>query len=882
MNAERFARSTPNMDAAAWKRVQALFSEAVELPAAERAAWLDVHCPDAELRARLEQLLAADAGTSSCLSPQPSLEALLETPTSSLVAGARIGPYRLMELIATGGMGTVWRAEQSQPRRMVALKTLRADIPGIESLKRFRAEAELLGHLRHPGIAQVFDAGTVTVDGREVPYLAMEYIEGSRGLLDSAREQALDRTERLRLFADVCDAVHHGHQRGVIHRDLKPGNILVDLEGRPKVIDFGLARALDPAVLGVSLAHTRAGEIFGTLPYMSPEQIAGNLFDVDVRSDVYALGCILCEMVTGRPPIDVEGLALPEVGRRIAEEPPRIPGTLPADLRWILTKTLEKDPARRYPSASELAADVRRLLASEPVLAGPPSSMHQLARFARRHRFGLTSALAVFVALLVGLVQALREARAATAARVDALARGVEADAARRLAERQASLALTAGFFLSEIFNKSDVFAQGRDARVVDAIADAEGKLATIADPTARAILSSIVGKAHLYLGERARAAPLLEEAVRTLRAELPEEDLFRLDAEVVYADFLEQEQRFAESIALSEELLPRLEVRLGAGHKQTNYVRFNLALCRKRSGDPREAERLFRISLDCIDSAEVETGPPLERVDLVRSIGNVLIDQERFEEGIEELGRALDLERALSVRSPRYEATIRMDLGAAWTHAGDHDLALAELEQAERLYAAHGTDLLNQSSLSVNQATCLLKLQRLDDAQRKLDQARQLVGIGWSSPGMRHVVIGLVQAQIDLARSDWTKTEASARAVLTLAEQVMPRESPYAGLAHLILSQALFGAQRFEEARNEAQLAWESLAATSAKASCANALHVWVDALLELGDGVQAAARATELLALTPSDSPRRAEREEQLRRAQEISATAASRSQE
>jgi eukaryotic-like serine/threonine-protein kinase len=855
----------------------------VELPADQRAAWLEENCAgDPELRARLEQLLAADEGSSAWLSPQPSLEVLLETPASSLTPGAQIGPYRLVEVIATGGMGTVWRAEQSQPRRMVALKTLRADIPGNEALKRFRAEAELLGHLRHPGIAQVFDAGTVTVDGREVPYLTMEYVEGSRNLLESARERDLDRRARLQLFADVCDAVHHGHQRGVIHRDLKPGNILVDAEGRPKVIDFGLARALDPAVLGVSLAHTRAGEIFGTLPYMSPEQIAGSLFDVDVRSDVYALGCILCELVTGQPPIDVGGLALPEVGRRIADEPPRIPSTLPADLRWILAKTLEKDPARRYPSASELAADVRRLLASEPVLAGPPSSLHRLSRFTRRHRVFLTSAMAVFVALLVGLVQARREARSARLARADAQAQELKAEEARVLAERQASLASTAGFFLSEIFNKSDVFAGGPEARVADAIADAEPKLASIADPTARAILSSIVAKGYLVLGERARAAPLLEEAVRTLRAELPLDDLFRLDAEVVYADYLEQEERIAESMALSEELLPRLEARLGAGHRLANYVRFNLAVCRKRSGDPREAERLFRVSLEQLDGAKARSGSLVERVDLLRCIGNTLVDQERFEEAIEELGRALDMASALPEPAPRHEATIRMDLGSAWNHAGDFELALGEFEEAERLYAAHGTDMPNQCSLAVNRATCLLKLHRLEEAERQLDLARQVLALGWSSPGMRHVAVGFVQAQIDLARDDLVRAEASTRAVLDLAQQVMPKGSPYPGLAHLNLSHVLFDAKRFEEARDEARLAWESLKASPAKISCANALHAWADALVELGDGEQAAARATELLAITPEESPRRAEREKLLSRARELSAAAPADSQD
>ncbi|MEO8452265.1 MAG: serine/threonine-protein kinase, partial [Gemmatimonadota bacterium] len=312
-----------------------------------------------------------------------------------------IGRYRIIGTLGEGGMGTVYEAEQDQPQRMVALKVIRSDFVIPELMRRFARESEVLGRLQHPGIAQIYEAGTAEGPHGPQPFFAMELVKG-QSLTEYASARALNVDQRLELFARVCDAVHYAHKQGVIHRDLKPANIMVDAGGQPKILDFGVARLTDADVKATR--QTSVGEVIGTLQYMSPEQVNADPGDIDTRSDVYSLGVILYELLSGQLPYDLAHRMIYEAARVIVIEDPAplssLNRTLKGDVEVIVGKALEKEKNRRYSSAADLASDVRRFLSNEPIAARPASAMYQLGKFARRNR-ALVGGLAVAALILV-------------------------------------------------------------------------------------------------------------------------------------------------------------------------------------------------------------------------------------------------------------------------------------------------------------------------------------------------------------------------------------------------------------------------------------------------------------------------------------------------
>jgi WD40 repeat protein len=356
---------------------------------------------------------------------------------------ASIGRYRILRLIGQGGMGTVYEAEQAHPRRIVALKIVRPGMATPELLRRFDQESHALGRLQHPGIAQIYEAGTADTGFGPQPYFAMELIQG-KPLTDYARDHRLNARQRLEIMARVAEAAHHAHQRGLIHRDLKPANILVDAAGQPKILDFGVARATDSDAQATQA--TDLGRLVGTLAYMSPEQLLADPLELDTRSDVYALGVILYELLAGRLPYDI-GKRVDEAVHAIREEDPSrlsaVDRNYRGDIETIVAKTLEKDRTRRYGSAAELAADIRRYLEDEPIAARPPSATYQLRKFARRHKAVVASAAAVLIAAAIGTGAAMREAARANTQRDEALIANREATLQRDRAERAAAEAAT-------------------------------------------------------------------------------------------------------------------------------------------------------------------------------------------------------------------------------------------------------------------------------------------------------------------------------------------------------------------------------------------------------------------------------------------------------
>jgi serine/threonine protein kinase len=481
--------------------IEVIFFAALELDGPDaRSSFLDKVCGDPATRERVERLLAQDAQASGFLeSPAPLPTAITPPDNSSTfeTPGTIIGPYTLLKPIGEGGMGVVYMAEQAKPvRRKVALKIIKPGMDTKQVIARFEAERQALAILDHPNIAKVFDAGA-TEGGR--PYFVMELIDGISITAYCDREE-LSIGDRIEMFIQLCQAVQHAHQKGIIHRDIKPSNVLITLhDGNPvpKVIDFGVAKAIGSAAGGLTDKTLQTGfaQLIGTPLYMSPEQAELGGVDVDTRSDIYSLGVLLYELLTGTTPFDQETFRtapFDEIRRIIREqEPPRPSTRLRNDeggrlkddskpntrsvwqrysplssfilhpssfqeLDWIVMKCLEKDRARRYETASSLAADIRRYLDDEPVEACPPSASYRLRKFARRNRAVLTTTVLVTMALVAGTTVSVWQAIVARRAQVVALAKSNLASRQQQRAEthlRQAREAVDQ--MLTEVGNKT-------------------------------------------------------------------------------------------------------------------------------------------------------------------------------------------------------------------------------------------------------------------------------------------------------------------------------------------------------------------------------------------------------------------------------------------
>lgn len=418
-----------------------LFERAAAIPADEREAFLASSGASDADRARVRAMLRAD-GSRGGLEDRAGLDLVATLTTTEEPELAELptlrGYYRVIRLLGEGGSGSVYEAEQASPRRRVAIKAIRAGLASRRAVRRLRVEADILARLQHPGIAQVFEAGLGEEHQQDQAFIVMELVDGLP-IHKHAAASGFDRRQRVALFLQVCDAVAHAHQRGVIHRDLKPANILVDAQGRTKVLDFGVARLLSD---GSGRADaTEQGMVVGTLGYMSPEQAAGRTDAVDVRTDVYALGAVLYELLVGRPALPISGASMGEALRIIETQTPRSPGAfdraLRGDLSVIVMRALEKDPERRFPSVGAMAEDLRRYLDGRPIRSRPQSLAYIAARQARRH-WVITAMGLLLVVLLLGFsVKSTTDAaRFRSLAESESRARSVEASA-RHTAERE-------------------------------------------------------------------------------------------------------------------------------------------------------------------------------------------------------------------------------------------------------------------------------------------------------------------------------------------------------------------------------------------------------------------------------------------------------------
>ncbi len=630
--------------------VHRLFLEACELDEAERDALLARECAgDDELRREVLALLEEERAGARRLE-RPAAEAVLGMELRGTeLHGAElrgtglrgslpeaIAGFRIRGLLGAGGAGIVYEAEQSQPRRAVALKLIRSAFASEEERRRFEHEGQVLAWLHHPGIAAVYATGVADSGLGPQPYLAMELVRGER-LDEFAHRRALSAGDRLELVARVCDAVHHAHQKGVIHRDLKPGNILVEESGQPKVLDFGVARITN-ADLDARTRRTGAGEILGTLPYMSPEQVLADPAQLDVRSDVYALGVIAYELLTGRRPHEVSSTAIPAAIQSIVHDRPTSLGAvdrkLRGDVETIVHKAMEKEKERRYGSAAELAADIRRYLGSEPIVARPASLAYQFRKFTRRQR-GLTVGVGLaLLAVLAGLTAFALQARATARAEIQAAA------------EARGAAAIDS-FLIQDLLSAPDPRVRGRDVRVLDVL---EGAAARAADafadsPERLARVRATLGKSFLALDEFELAERNLRDSLAWLREHRGESAPLTLETESTLIELLIAREDRDEVLPLARSSFARQSAVLGSDHKTTLTTATNLSTALQRNGQLAEAETVLR---DVLARRERTLGADDTATLLAReNLSALLVRTGRVAEGVREREAALALRRA-------------------------------------------------------------------------------------------------------------------------------------------------------------------------------------------------------------------------------------------
>ena len=533
--------------------VEEIFTQAMELDPGDRQHFVDEACAgNRELRHLVEQLLVdaegADAYFTKALGEAPWVGAsgnrLIEKE------GDWVGHYKLLQQIGEGGFGVVWMAEQSKPiSRRVAVKVIKAGMDTKEVLARFDAERQALARMDHRNIARVIDAGA-TLTGR--PYFAMDLVKGMP-ITRYCDEQQLDAHERLLLFADVCAAINHAHQKGVIHRDIKPSNVLVTLDGdKPmvKVIDFGISKAIEGKLTDGTL-FTRLEQWVGTPVYMSPEQAGLGSLDIDTRSDIYALGVLLYELLTGVPPFDQATLikaGYEEMRRIIREVEPirpsqrltylhaeqgtpnaaarrlsgdRLHRLIAGDLDWIVMKAIDKSRDRRYDTAAALAEDIARFLADEPVTAKPPSARYVIGKFAKRHRLGIRVVLGAAVLLVAAAVVSSLLAIRAFRAEDLSWERLAETVRERNAKAKALEGAETVARFLTEVFKSPDPAMDGKSVTVASALDNASAKLKVdLKDqPERRAMLLAVLAGTYEGLALYERAAATWQEVMELQRS---------------------------------------------------------------------------------------------------------------------------------------------------------------------------------------------------------------------------------------------------------------------------------------------------------------------------------------------------------------------------
>ena len=778
----------------------------------------------------------------------------------------RIGSYKILTRLGAGGMGVVYLAEQREPiRRRVAIKLIKPGMDSEQVLARFDLERQALAVMSHPTIARVLDAGTTE---RGQPYFVMEYVEGIP--IDAYCDQhRLSLDERIGIFQQVCQGVQHAHQKGVLHRDLKPGNILISRkndEHLVKIIDFGMARATNHQLVDQTI-YTEQGQLIGTPEYMSPEQAGGNTRDIDTRTDIYSLGVLLYQMLSGTLPFTSEELrtaGLVGIQRIIQEVEPDRPSTkistvdgctseeaekrglslttlqkhLRGELDWIVMKAMAKEPERRYESATDLAQDLRRYLEHEPVLAGPPSAAYQLSKIVRKYRVQVVAAALLLVVLIAGIITSWSFYRRSEAERLEAVAE-------RQRAEAEAAESAEVTDFLKTMW----AFAKptGGESHAITAVELLDAASRTL-DSTV-SMKPSVLRSLRTTLGGIYKELSQHEKAERELRAALllgrtsAREQGQRLAMLMEHlASSLANQAKWKEAKPLIDESMALLLEQFGEDHEQLSNIYHLLAQYHNYQGQTNETLRYSRRALSI---KEREYGVADDRtLRAMLSLGHYLGESGELEEAQELLSVAYERRREqLGPKAPSTISALHL-LAHLWHRMQRHTEAA---ECFEEILAAHeamyGPDHIQTARSTNNLASQYVLLGDIDVAIPMLQKVLRIFSaeLPEGHPQTIVAVQNIAKSLADSGRAE-EALEYSERAVLLTAKYIPPQHYLH-GFTRSTLGECLLQLERFEEALQALTQAYPIMVATRGSEAAPTVLTMRRLARAYIGLGDMAAA---------------------------------------
>jgi serine/threonine protein kinase/Tfp pilus assembly protein PilF len=821
----------PSID---WQKTEEVFVAALEVAPAERTTWLDQQCKgDAALRREVESLLSAEIESVDFLrgSALPKITSLLLDESETSRVGQHIGHYRILDELGRGGMGVVFLAEREddQFRQSVAIKLIKRGLDTEDILRRFRNERQILASLNHPNIGKLLDGGT-TEDG--LPYFVMEYIAGLP-LLHYCDEHGLSTAERLQLFRTVCAAVQHAHQNLVIHRDLKPGNILVTEERQVKLLDFGVAKLLNPELTEAGLTQTQAALRVMTPEYASPEQVRGQ--HVTTATDIYSLGVILYQLLTGLRPFKLKDTSPEELSRVICDSEPtkpsdalssqvpaasgnwetaglrthdngrrpnpqfaiRNPKFLRGDIDNIVLMALRKDPARRYKSVEQFSADIERHLKGLPVIARKDTFKYRAGKFVGRNRLAVAAAAVTLLSLMGGIVATAWQARVAARQ--------------ARVAQQEKDKAESISVFLGQVLNSTNPVLKvshdsSRERTITKVLDEAARRLESGEfdnQPEVKAELEQIIANSYNGQGRHRLADQHMQEYVVLESKLYGENDPRTLAASAYWAQLLFTRGELTEAESKFRQVLPLMRAAQQKGNLKADVLLdavLNFAYLRRTQGDSKEAESLFREGLALSHQIPVESLYPIAVTQ--STLASTLADQGRLDEALQTAREAVTEARQQGdADRPDFGFSLTV-LGGFLTDKGDVAEAEAVLREGEAIFRK----LLSPSHLWLgdnlrNQAICFYRQNKFAEAQSKADESLKIYlesfGVHYDNYPTALITRGLILNKTGKSKEG----EIILREAVKLRTDSLPKEHFWVAVANSALGECLTTQKRFSEA---------------------------------------------------------------------------------